>query len=190
MSENLMTPAEYMIQTQKWREHYHIAVNERSKELKQANEVVSGLDRAANAEFFSDAAAWGARETAKAAGQFVPYDLPNFSPRAAPDTDRVKEQLRNIQAGKYLMLWGYFGGSINQTIQQGVLQSVDWDNGTVLLHSTTYGHDLTVDLNKISHIDESRSGSGALSAAQEGDWIEAAVGEWYKDGKKYGDKDA
>lgn len=172
MSEDFRSEADYMILTKKWRDRYGVAVGERSWELRQANEVISGLDREVHAEFFSDAAAWRARQDAKAAAQPV------------PDTERIKQQLANIPIGKYLMLSGYFIGSMNHTIEQGTLQSIDWDNGTVVLHSLNYDRDNIVDINKILSIDESRSGSGALGSVQEPDLREVSPGVWYRGDKK------
>ncbi len=185
MGENFRTEADYMVATRKWRERYGIAVNETAKELAQANAVINGLDRTEHAEFFSDAAAWGAREAARAEGRPVPYTIPEAATATAnaSDTEGIKQQLGKIEIGKYLMLHGHFGNSINQTIEQGTLQSIDWNNGTVILHSTTYNHDLTVDIGKIAWIDESRTGSGALGAVQQGD-LREVNGEWYRGNEK------
>ncbi|MES2743256.1 MAG: hypothetical protein V4754_20225 [Pseudomonadota bacterium] len=38
------------------------------------------------------------------------------------------------------MLHGHFGNSINSTIEQGQLKSIDLANNQVVLHSTTYDH--------------------------------------------------
>ncbi|NHZ40017.1 hypothetical protein [Massilia aquatica] len=94
-------------------------------------------------------------------------------------TDSIKQQLENTPTGTYLMAHGHFGGSINATIEQGTLKSIDWANGTLVLHSTTYDRDQTVEISKISYIDASRSGSGALGPAQAPD-LRQVGNDWYR----------
>ncbi|ATQ74633.1 hypothetical protein CR152_08940 [Massilia violaceinigra] len=94
-------------------------------------------------------------------------------------TDSIKQQLENTPIGTYLMAHGHFGGSINATIEQGTLKSIDWANGTMVLHSTTYNRDHTVDIGKVSYIDDSRSGPGALGSAQAPD-LRQVGNDWYR----------
>lgn len=104
---------------------------------------------------------------------------------AQPET--IDDQLRRIAIGKYLMLWGKFSKyTINQSCEQGKLKSINWDNRTLVLTSTVYdGREDTVDIDKISSIDESRERSGALGPAMAPDWYRGADGTWRKNGREY-----
>lgn len=83
------------------------------------------------------------------------------------------------------MITGRYGNAINPTIEQGKLKSIDWDNRTVVLHNTTYDRDTTVRMDQMISIDDTRSGSGALTFAQEPDWYLGADGKWRKAGREY-----
>ncbi|TDR76628.1 hypothetical protein [Paludibacterium purpuratum] len=92
----------------------------------------------------------------------------------------LKDQLSAIQVGTYLMLHGKFNDyTINPTIEQGKLKSIDWANGTLVLYSVTYDLDTTVQLDRISYIDDSRTGSGALGPAQAPD-LRQVGNDWYR----------
>jgi len=107
------------------------------------------------------------------------------SDAAQPET--IDDQLKRIAIGKYLMLWGKYGNAINETIEQGKLKSINWTNRTVVLESTVYKDTYpTVSIDKITWIDESRSGSGALGPAQTPDWYQGADGKWRKGDKVVG----
>lgn len=101
--------------------------------------------------------------------------------------ETIDEQLRRIDIGKYLMVWGKFSNyTINETCEQGKLKSINWDNRTLTLKSTVYdGREDTVSIDKISSIDESRERSGALGPAQAPDWYRGADGKWRKNGREY-----
>jgi hypothetical protein len=103
-----------------------------------------------------------------------PKNPPNF------DAD-----LKQYPIGRYLMIWGRHDGSINPTIEQGVLKSINWDKRTLVLHNITYDQDRTVNIDRISFIDGTRSGPGALGAAQTSDWHLRPDGAWYRGGQKY-----
>lgn len=98
----------------------------------------------------------------------------------------LDDDLRKYPIGKYLMIWGKHDGSINSTIQQGQLKSINWGNRTLVLHNTNYNEDLTVKMDQISFIDDTRSGSGAKSSVQTPDWHMRPDGAWYRGDRKYG----
>ena len=103
-----------------------------------------------------------------------------------PYIETIDDQLKRIPMGKYLMVWGHFGGSINQTCEQGELKSIDWKHRTILLRSRVYeGREDTVYIDKIDYIDESREGSGARGPAVAPDWYKGADGKWRKNGHEY-----
>ncbi|MGO1001862.1 hypothetical protein [Lysobacter sp. CA196] len=102
---------------------------------------------------------------------------------SAPET--IDDQIKRIALGEYLMIWGQFPGAISQTAKQGKLKNVDFPNRCLTLHSTTYNHDVWVPIDKITYIDESRSGPGALGPAQSPDWYRRPDGDWYKGDRKY-----
>lgn len=93
--------------------------------------------------------------------------------------------LKQYPIGKYLMIWGRHDSSINPTIEQGVLKSINWDKRTLVLHSVTYDKDRTVNIDRISFIDDTRSGSGALGPVQTPDWHLRPDGAWYRGERKY-----
>ena len=96
-------------------------------------------------------------------------------------TDSIKQQLQDIPLGTYLMAHGDFDNSTNQTIVQGTLKSFDLAKGTMVLHSTNYDRDRTVELSKVAYIDDKRTGSGALGSAQAPDAKQVAI-DRYKEG--------
>lgn len=100
------------------------------------------------------------------------------------EPETLDQQLKRIAPGKYLMAWGKFGRSINETCEQGKLVSINWDNRTLILHNTVYDTDYTVNIDKISWIDESRERSGALGSAIAPDWYRGADGKWRKNGRE------
>lgn len=103
-----------------------------------------------------------------------------------PYIETIDDQLKRIPIGKYLMVWGHFGRSINQTCEQGELKSIDWNQRTILLRSRVYeGQENTVNIDKIDYIDESREGSGARGPAVAPDWYKGADGTWRKNGREY-----
>jgi hypothetical protein len=102
---------------------------------------------------------------------------------SAPET--IEQQIKRIPLGEYLMIWGQFPGAISQTAKQGKLKHVDFPNGSLTLYSTTYNHDVWVPIDKITYIDESRTGPGALGPAQSPDWYRRPDGNWYKGDRKY-----
>jgi hypothetical protein len=103
-----------------------------------------------------------------------------------PYIETIDDQLKRISIGKYLMVWGHFGRSINQTCEQGELKSIDWNQRTILLRSRVYeGQENTVNIDKIDYIDESREGSGARGPAVAPDWYKGADGTWRKNGREY-----
>lgn len=69
-----------------------------------------------------------------------------------PYIETIDDQLKRISIGKYLMVWGHFGRSINQTCEQGELKSIDWNQRTILLRSRVYeGQENTVNIDKIDY---------------------------------------
>ncbi|UGQ26422.1 hypothetical protein [Acinetobacter calcoaceticus] len=103
-----------------------------------------------------------------------------------PYIETIDDQLKRIPMGKYLMVWGHFVTSMNQTCEQGELKSIDWNQRTILLRSRVYeGREDTVYIDKISSIDESREGSGARGPAVAPDWYKGADGKWRKNGREY-----
>ncbi|MBX9400536.1 hypothetical protein K4L06_04370 [Lysobacter sp. BMK333-48F3] len=101
------------------------------------------------------------------------------------EPETIEGQIKRIPIGEYLMIWGQFPGAICQTAKQGKLKSVDFAAGSLTLYSTTYNHDVWVPIDKITYIDESRSGPGALGPAQSPDWYRRPDGDWYKGDRKY-----
>lgn len=100
--------------------------------------------------------------------------------------ETIDDQLKRIPMGKYLMVWGDFGSSINETCEQGELKSIDWNQRTILLRSRVYeGREDTVYIDKINSIDESREGSGAQGETVAPDWYKGDDGKWRKNGREY-----
>lgn len=97
----------------------------------------------------------------------------------------IEKHLRETPIGTYLMITGRYGNAINPTIEQGKLKSIDWDNRTVVLRNTVYDRDVTVRMDQMISIDDTRTGSGALTFAQEPDWYCGADGKWRKAGREY-----
>lgn len=94
-------------------------------------------------------------------------------------TESIKQQLENTPIGTYLMAHGHFGNSINATIEQGTLKNIDWAHNSMVLHSTNYDRDHTVDIGKVTYIDDSRTGSGALGSVQAPD-LRRVGNDWYR----------
>ncbi|ALN89770.1 hypothetical protein [Lysobacter gummosus] len=103
-------------------------------------------------------------------------------PKNPPTFDTV---LKQYPIGKYLMIWGKHDSSTSPTIEQGVLKSINWDKRTLVLHSITYDQDRTVNIGRISFIDDTRSGPGAVASAQTSDWHLRPDGAWYRGEQKY-----
>ncbi|QAU23676.1 hypothetical protein EO087_06495 [Dyella sp. M7H15-1] len=95
-----------------------------------------------------------------------------------PET--MDDQLKRIAIGKYLMIWGKFGGSNNETAEQGQLKSIDWTSRTVVLRNTIYNADTTVSIDKIIRIDESLNGPSHGRQVQEADWRLGPDGDWLR----------
>ncbi|MGO4775649.1 hypothetical protein AB4084_09090, partial [Lysobacter sp. 2RAB21] len=93
--------------------------------------------------------------------------------------------LKQYPIGKYLMIWGKHDSSINPTIEQGALKSINWDKRTLEQHNITYDEDRTVNIDRISFIDGTRSGPGALGSVQTPDWHLRPDGAWYRGERKY-----
>ena len=104
------------------------------------------------------------------------------APQHSPNFDA---DLKQYPVGKYLMIWGRHGSSTNPTIEQGVLKSINWDKRTLVLHNVTYDEDRTVSIDRISFIDATRTGPGALGAVQTPDWHLRPDGAWYRGERKY-----
>lgn len=99
----------------------------------------------------------------------------------------LEDELKNYPIGKYLMIWGTHDNSINLTIQQGQLKSINWEKRTLVLYNTTYKEDRTVNFDRISSIDASRSGPGAASPASVPDWYMRPDGAWYRGEQEHSD---
>ncbi|MFM9433883.1 hypothetical protein ACFDR9_000929 [Janthinobacterium sp. CG_23.3] len=94
--------------------------------------------------------------------------------------ERIKQQLSAIPSNTYLRVWGKFSSyTINAQCEQGLLKSIDWTNGTMVLHSTTYNSDNTVQLDKISSIEDHHTGSGASGPVQQAD-LRQVGNDWYR----------
>ncbi len=170
------TFADYAAKNEKWRNDLHIPPYvQYADQVDIARQVIDDLsmeDPEKYEQFVADALASGATEE----------DERESAPPLS-QADRIKQELRNIAPGTYLMLHGHYGNAINSTIEQGKLVSIDWDRGTVKLHSTVYNNDLTVRIDQITYIDASRSGSGALGSVQQAD-LRRVGNDWYRGNQK------
>jgi hypothetical protein len=115
--------------------------------------------------------------------------ISSANPKPQPPTT-FDADLKKVQVGKYLMIWGKHGASLNPTIEQGKLVSIDWTKRTLVLRSVNYEDQLsTVHLDKISFIDYTRSGPGAQGSSQTPDWHMRPDGAWYRGNREYGTND-
>jgi hypothetical protein len=143
--------ADFIVRIGQWRDEFKIPkFLPYAEQVRMAEEVLRSIDRAKYADMLSAAEEWSEKERANL----------NVEPPFDNWKEQIRRQLMQIQAGKYLMIYLPYGSS-NYTIEQGTLTSVDWHNGSVVLHSTNYNRDTTVWIDRIQSIDESRSGSGA-----------------------------
>ena len=98
--------------------------------------------------------------------------------------EQIKQQLGAIPTNTYLRVWGKFNAyTSNATCEQGLLKSIDWANGTMVLHSTTYDRDDTVQLDKIQSIEDHHTGSGASGPVQTPD-LRQVGNDWYRGDQK------
>lgn len=165
--------ADYIVRTEQWRDEFKIPrFLPYTEQVRMAEEVLRTIDRAKYAGMLAAADEWSKQESAKLDAE-PPFD--NWE-------QQIRRQLMQIQTGKYLMIYVPYGSS-SYTIEQGTLTSVDWNKGTVLLHSTTYDRDTTVSFDRIQSIDESRSGSGALGSVQTAD-LRRVGSDWYRGNTK------
>ncbi|CDG82464.1 hypothetical protein [Janthinobacterium agaricidamnosum] len=170
------TFADYAAKNERWRKELHIPpYAQYADQLDIARQVIDDLsmeDPEKYEQFVAEALEAGATEE-------------DERESAAPlsQAERIKQELRDIAPGTYLMLHGHYGNAINATIEQGKLVSVDWERGTVKLHSTVYNNDLTVRIDQISYIDASRSGSGARGSVQQAD-LRRVGNDWYRGSQK------
>jgi hypothetical protein len=165
--------ADYIVRTEQWRDEFKIPKYlPYTEQVRIAEEVLRTLDRAKYAGMLSAAEEWSKKESANLHAE-APFD--NWK-------EQIRRQLLQIQSGKYLMIYMPYGSS-SYTIEQGTLTSVDWNNGSVLLRNTVYNRDVTVTLDKIQSIDESRSGSGALGSVQTAD-LRRVGSDWYRGSTK------
>src|SRR5471032_952209 len=167
MGENIMDQytslADYAAKHEKWRNALNIpAYVQYSDQVDIARQVIDDLsmeDPEQYDQFRVEALAAGATEEEEEHESSAPLS----------QAERIRQELAGIAPGTYLMLHGHYGNAINATIEQGKLVSIDNNAGTVKLHSTVYGNDLTVRIDQITYIDASRSGSGALGSVQQAD---------------------
>jgi hypothetical protein len=163
------TPADYIARTEQWRTEFKIPKYlPYTEQVRVADEVLRTIDRNKYAGLLSAADEWSTKESANADAE-PPFDAWK---------EQIRRQLLQIQKGKYLMIYLPYGSS-SYIIEQGTLTSVDWNNGTVLLHNTVYNRDTTVSIDNIQSIDESRSGSGALGSVQTAD-LRLVGSDWYR----------
>ncbi|WEF35267.1 hypothetical protein [Pseudoduganella chitinolytica] len=161
--------ADYISQTERWSSEFSIPKYlPYTEKVRMAEEVVRTLDRTRYADLVSAAETWAVTQTS---GE-EPFDHWK---------EQIRRQLLQIQTGKYLMIYLPYGS--NYVIKQGQLKSIDWNAGTVLLHSTTYNHEISVSIEKITSVDESRSRSGALGAVQVAD-LRKVGNDWYRGNTK------
>ena len=64
----------------------------------------------------------------------------------------------------------------------GELKAVNWDEDTVMLHSTVYDTDPPVDMNKAFRIDDAQSGSDASATPSAPDFRHDRMVNWYPRG--------
>ncbi|CUI08962.1 hypothetical protein BN2497_12701 [Janthinobacterium sp. CG23_2] len=167
------TQADYIVRTGQWRDEFNIPKYlPYTEQVRIADEVLRTLDRAKYAGMISAAEEWSKKESANLDAE-APFD---------GWKEQIRRQLLQIQNGKYLMIYVPYGSS-RYRIEQGTLTKVDWNNGTVLLHSTVYNRDNTVAIDNIQSIDESRSGSGALGSVQTAD-LRLVGNDWYRGNTK------
>ncbi|MFB9242832.1 hypothetical protein IV454_20855 [Massilia antarctica] len=167
------THADYIVRTAQWRDEFKIPKYlPYTEQVRVADEVLRTIDRSRYAGMISAAEEWSKKESANLDAE-PPFD---------GWQEQIRRQLLQIQKGKYLMIYVPYGSS-SYTIEQGTLTSVDWNNGTVLLHNTVYNRDTTVAIDNIQSIDESRSGSGALGSVQTAD-LRLVGNDWYRGNTK------
>ncbi|MEO6823699.1 MAG: hypothetical protein ABI167_03045 [Nitrosospira sp.] len=161
--------ADYIAQTEQWNTKFNIPKYlPYTEKVKIAEEVVRTLDRDKYAGLLSAAEAWSKTQTS---GD-EPFD--NWK-------EQIRRQLLQIQTGKYLMI--YVPYSSSYMIKQGQLKTINWNTGTVLLHSTVYNNEVSLSIEDIKSVDESRSGSGALGSVQSAD-LRLVGKDWYRGDKK------
>lgn len=97
---------------------------------------------------------------------------------------RTVETLKALQ-GTYLLVWRKTtSGGGNPLAEQGILESIDEQNGSFVLKSTVYsGRYDTVAISDIGSLDTSRSGPGARQSAVTPDWRNVGLGEWVRSDK-------
>lgn len=161
--------ADFIVRTGQWRDEFKIPrFLPYAEQVRMAEEVLRTIDRASHAGMLAAAEEWSRKESANLNAE-PPFD--NWK-------EQIRRQLMQIQPGKYLMIYLPYGSS-NYTIEQGTLTSVDWHQGSVLLRNTVYGRDVTVSIERIQSIDESRSGSGARGSVQAPD-LRRVGSDWYR----------
>ena len=161
--------ADYIAQTEQWSKEFKLPVYlPYTEKVKMGEEVLRTIDRAKYAGLLSAAEAWSETQTS---GD-EPFDTWK---------EQIRRQLLQIQTGKYLMIYLPYG--TNYVIEQGALKSIDWNSDTVLLHNTVYNCDVSVSIDKIQSVDESRSGSGALGSVQTAD-LRLVGDDWYRGNQK------
>ncbi|WP_432719628.1 hypothetical protein R0381_000233 [Jeongeupia wiesaeckerbachi] len=171
------TLGEYVASTQKWREALEIPNwIDFDGQVEAANEALEDFKMSKPdkyKELLEDGEPWIAREAQRRRD-------------AAPDPELIKairQQLSSIKLGTYLRATGKYGNAINPTIEQGELKSVDFDKGILVLHSTVYGNDISVQIDKIISIDDTHTGSGASGPAQTPD-LRQVGSDWYRGDQK------
>lgn len=167
------TQADFIVRTEQWRDEFKIPkYMPYTEQVLMAEEVLRTIDRSKYAGMLSAAEEWSKAQSANLDAE-QPFDSWK---------EQIRRQLLQIQKGKYLMIYVPYGSS-SYRIEQGALTSVDWNNGSVLLRSTVYDRDVTVAIDNIQSIDESRSGSGALGSVQEAD-LRRVGSDWYRGNTK------
>jgi hypothetical protein len=111
----------------------------------------------------------------------------------------LKEQLTHTPTGNYLTIYGDWSDqdddaehrignhkrdqasthTLSHTVLYGELKAVNWDEDTVMLHSTVYDTDTTVDMNKAFRIDDARGGSDATVSPSPPDCRHDRMVNWY-----------
>ncbi len=163
--------ADFIVQSEQWSKEFNIpAFLPYTEKVKLAEEVLRTIEREKYAALFAAAEEWSPKQAGRGEQPFDTWE------------EQLRRQLLQIRTGKYLMIYLPYH-TTSFTIEQGELKSIDWHNGSVLLRNTVYDRDVTVWINNIQSVDESRSGSGALGAVQSAD-LRRVGSDWYRGNQK------
>lgn len=94
---------------------------------------------------------------------------------------RLTNDLKQL-LGQYLLVWRKTTSSGGSPLsEQGILESIDEENGTFVLKSTTYEDQRsTLSFSDIGFIDKTRTGSGSKASVSAPGWHQTGYGTWVR----------